>query len=106
MREGGEFAERFDSDCLDALARLGFAAGDAARAARLAGASEGLRRRSGRRTWPIMRYFEADVAAEGRRALGAERFDEAFAAGLPLTQREAVAAARGLRDAGAAEPRR
>jgi hypothetical protein len=75
----------------------GFAAGSAEPAARLAGAAEGLRRRGGMRTWPMMRQLEADVAAEGRRALGEQRFDQAFAAGLPLTQREAVAAAHACR---------
>jgi hypothetical protein len=92
--------------CLDAFARLGFAAGSAEHAARLAGAAEGLRQRGGMRTWPMMRYLEAEVAADGRQALGAERFDQAFTAGLPLTQREAVAEAHALRDAGAREPRR
>jgi tetratricopeptide (TPR) repeat protein len=92
--------------CLDAFARLAFAAGSAEPAAHLAGAAEGLRRRGGMRTWPMMRYLEAEVAAEGREALGAQRFDQAFAAGLPLTQREAVAEARALREAAAREPRR
>jgi predicted ATPase len=92
--------------CLDAFARLAFAAGSAEPAARLAGAAEGLRQRGGMRTWPMMRYLESEVAAEGREALGAERFDQAFAAGLPLMQREAVAEARALRETAAREPRR
>ena len=91
--------------CLDAFALLAFAADSAEPAARLAGAAEGLRRRGGIRTWPMMRYLEAEVAAEGRTALGAERFDRAFAAGLALTQQEAVAEARALREAAAREPR-
>jgi hypothetical protein len=92
--------------CLDASARLAFAAGSAEPAARLAGAAEGLRRRSGIRTWPIVRYLEAEVAAEGREVLGAKRFDQAFTAGLALTQREALAEAHALREAAAHEPRR
>jgi hypothetical protein len=88
--------------CLDSFARLAFAAGGAEPAARLAGAAEGLRRRSGIRTWPIVRYLEAEVAEAGREALGAEHFDQAFAAGLPLTQRQAVTEARALRDTGPA----
>ena len=92
--------------CLDAVARPAFAAGSAEPAARVAGAAEGLRRRGGIRTWPIMRYFEAEVAAEGREELGVKRFDQAFAIGLPLTQREAVAEALALRAAGAPEQRR
>jgi hypothetical protein len=54
----------------------------------------------------MMRALEADVAARGRRALGAERFNQAFAAGLPLRQREAIAEARALREATAPKMRR
>lgn len=53
-----------------------------------------------------MRYFESEVAAKGRQALGTERFDQAFTAGLALTQREALAEAHALREAAAHEPRR
>jgi hypothetical protein len=91
--------------CLDAFARLAFAAGKPEPAARLAGAAEGLRRRGGIRSWPVVRYFESEVAAEGREALGPERFDQAFAAGLSLTQRDAIAEARALREAAARQPR-
>jgi|SRR6187200_921205 hypothetical protein len=51
-----------------------------------------------------MRYFESEVAAKGRQALGTERFDQAFTAGLPLTQREAVAEARARRGRAGAAP--
>ena len=85
--------------CLDAVARLALAVGRDERAARLAGAAEGLRRRARMRTWPMMRYLEAEVAAEGRRKLGSEHFDRAFAAGLPLKQRQAVEEAHALHDA-------
>jgi len=40
--------------CLAAFAQLAFAAGDPGRAALLAGAAEGLRRRVGLRTWPML----------------------------------------------------
>jgi hypothetical protein len=77
--------------CLAAFAGLAFAEGDPERAALLAGAVEGLRRRAGRRTWPSLRRGEAEVVAQVRGALGASRFDEVFAAGARLTQRQAVA---------------
>jgi predicted ATPase len=80
--------------CLAAFARWALVAGDPERAALVAGAADGLRRRAGLRAWPILRPEEAEVAAQVRQALGASRFDQVFAAGARLTQREAVAAAR------------
>jgi predicted ATPase/class 3 adenylate cyclase len=80
--------------CLDAFARLSVAEGDPERAARLAGAAEGLRDRAGFSTWPALRRGEAQLAAEIRQTLGDERFGHAFAAGARLTQHEAVAAIR------------
>ena len=79
--------------CLAAFARWALVAGDPERAALVAGAAEGLRRRVGLRAWPILRPGEAELVAQARRALGADRFDQAFAAGARLTQQEAVAAA-------------
>jgi hypothetical protein len=76
---------------------LALAEGDAERAALLAGAAEGLRRRVGRRAWPSLRRGEAEVVAQVRQALGADRFDEAFAAGARLNLGEAVAAVRDRR---------
>ena len=75
-------------------------AGDPERAALVAGAAEGLRRRVGLRGWPLLRRGEAALLAQIRQALGADRFDQAFAAGSRLTQRQAVAAVRDWRDAG------
>ena len=69
-------------------------AGDPERAALLAGAADGLRRRAGLRAWPMLRPGEADLVAQVRQALGAERFDQVFATGTRLTRREAVATAR------------
>jgi tetratricopeptide (TPR) repeat protein len=83
--------------CLAALAQLAFADGDPEQAALLAGAAEGLRRRAGLRAWPTARRGQADPVAQVRQALGADRFEEVFAAGTRLTRREAVAAARGQR---------
>jgi predicted ATPase len=88
--------------CLTAFARLAFVEGDPQRAALLAGAAEGLRRRVGLQPWPLMRRVEAELVAQVREALGADRFDQPYAAGSRLSQQEAVAAVRarpGLRQA-------
>jgi predicted ATPase len=85
--------------CLGALARLELAEGDANRAALLMGAAEGLRRRRGLQAWPILRHIEAEVKAQIRQALGADRLDQAFATGSRLNLREAVAVAGDTRDA-------
>ena len=83
--------------CLAAFGRLAFEEGDAERAALLVGAAEGLRRRVGLRAWPMLRRGGAELGAEIREALGADRFDRAFAAGARLNQRQAVAAIRDRR---------
>jgi predicted ATPase/class 3 adenylate cyclase len=80
--------------CLAAFARWALVAGDPDRAALVAGAAEGLRRRAGVLAWPMLRPGEAEVVAQVRQALGADRFGQLFATGARLTQREAVAAAR------------
>ncbi len=80
--------------CLAAFARWALVAGDPERAALVAGAAEGLRRRAGLRAWPMLRQGEAELVAQARQALGADHFDQAFATGTRLTQRDAVAAAR------------
>jgi tetratricopeptide (TPR) repeat protein len=87
--------------CLTAFAQLAFAEGDGERAALLAGAAEGLRRRVGLRAWPLQRRPEAELVAQIRQALGGDRCEEVFAAGARLTQQEAVAAVRDRRGAGA-----
>ena len=79
---------------LGAYAQLELAGGDPERAARLAGAAEGLRQRGGLPAWPMLRRSEAELVAQIRQALDAHRFDQAFAAGGRLSQREAVAAVR------------
>jgi tetratricopeptide (TPR) repeat protein len=88
--------------CLAAFTRLALAERDVERAALLAGAAEGLRRRVGVRSLVMMRQGEAELVAQVRQALGADRFEEVFAAGARLTQQEAVAAVRDRRGAGAA----
>ena len=80
--------------CLATYARLASEEGDPGRAARLAGAAEGMRRRAGLRVWPTLRYAEAELVARLRQTLGAERFDQAFSAGSGLSRREAVTDAR------------
>jgi predicted ATPase/class 3 adenylate cyclase len=80
--------------CLAAFARWALVAGDPGRAALVAGAAEGLRRRAGLRTWPMLRQGEAELVAQVRQALGADHFDQVSATGARLTQRDAVAAAR------------
>jgi tetratricopeptide (TPR) repeat protein len=89
--------------CLAAFAQLAFVAGDPQRAALLAGAAESLRRRVGVRAWPSHRRAEAALVDQLRQALGADRFDQAFAAGARLSQQEAVATAQRRRPG--ADPR-
>jgi hypothetical protein len=90
--------------CLAAFARLAFVEGNPQRAALLAGTAERLRRRVGLRAWPLLRREEAELVAQVRQALGADRFDQLYAAGSPLSQQEAVAAVRDRRGAGTAAP--
>jgi MalT-like TPR region len=85
------------TQALTAFARLAFAEGDLERAALLAGAVEGLRRRADLAVWPAMGREEADLTAQIRQALGADRFGQAYAAGARLNRRDAVAAARDQR---------
>jgi ATP/maltotriose-dependent transcriptional regulator MalT len=86
--------------CLTAFAQLALVEGDGERAALLAGAAEGLRRRVGLRAWPLQRQGEAQMVAQIRQALDADRFDQVFAAGARLNRREVVAAVRDPRGAG------
>ena len=80
--------------CLAAFARLAFVEDDPERAALLAGAVDGLRGRVGLRAWPLLRREEAELLAQIRQALGADRFGEPYAAGSRLSQQGAVAAVR------------
>jgi predicted ATPase len=78
--------------CLIAFAHLAVAGGDPERAALLAGAAEGQRRRLGLRAWPMLRNSEADLTGQIRRALGPDRFSEMTQAGSRLSRQEAIAA--------------
>jgi predicted ATPase len=86
--------------CLAGFARLAWIEGDADRAALLAGAADGLRRRVGLQAWPMIRRGEAELVTQIREALGAERFVQVFGAGTRLDRREAVDAAHDVRAAG------
>jgi tetratricopeptide (TPR) repeat protein len=90
--------------CLAVVARLALVEGDPERAALLAGAAEGLRRRVGLRAWPLQQQGEAELVARIRQALGADRFDQVFAAGVRLNRQEAVAAVHDRRGAGTTAP--
>jgi len=90
--------------CLAAFAQQAFVEGDPERAALLAGAAEGLRQRVGLQAWPLLRRGEAELVAQVRQAVGADRFGQVYAAGSRLSQQEAVAAVRGRRGAGSAAP--
>ena len=79
---------------LVAFGQLYFDDGDAERAAMLIGAADGLCRRAGLRVWPTMQRGSADLVSQLRESLGAERFEQSYAAGSRLNQREAAAAAR------------
>jgi hypothetical protein len=76
--------------CLVGYAWLAFADGDPERVARLEGAVDGLRQRVGLSAWHNLRRLEADLVAQVRQRLGDSQFDQAFAAGSQLTQRQAV----------------
>jgi hypothetical protein len=97
----GEWAERLEAEAgnLAAFGRPAFVEGDPERAALLVGAAEGLRRRVGLGMWPLLRREEAELVAQVRQALGADRFNQVFAAGARLNRREAVAAVRDRRGA-------
>jgi hypothetical protein len=83
---------------LAAFARLVLVEGAPDRAAVIFGAAEGLRRRVGVRVWPTLRRGETELVEQLQHALGAERFQEAFATGSRLSRREAVAFVRGRSD--------
>ena len=80
--------------CLAAFAQLALVEGNPERSALVAGAAEGLRRRAALGIWPLLQRGDAELVAQVRLALGADHFDEVFAAGAQLTQQEAVAAVR------------
>ena len=80
---------------LVAYAQLALAEGDARRAAMALGAADGLRQRAGLRAWPLTRRGEAELVTRVAQEIDPEDFNDAFAAGSELSQREAVALVRG-----------
>ncbi len=76
----------------DGFARLALAEGDPERAALLAGAAGGLRRRAGLRAWPMLRRGEAELIAQIRQAQDPDRFTKMTAAGSRPTKQQAVEA--------------
>jgi predicted ATPase len=80
---------------LVAYAQLALAEGDARRAAMALGAADGLRQRAGLRAWPLTRRGEAELVTRVAQEIDPEVFNDAFATGSELSQREAVALVRG-----------
>jgi predicted ATPase len=78
--------------CLTAFAQLALVQGNGERAALLAGAAEGLRQRVGLRAWPLQQQGDAQLVAQIRQVVGADQFDQNFAAGLRLNRQQAIAA--------------
>jgi predicted ATPase len=93
---------------LVAYAQLALAEGDAQRAAMALGAADGVRQRAGLRAWPLARRSEAELVTSVAQEIDPEVFNDAFAAGSKLNQREAVALVRGdsSRDGAANEAKR
>jgi tetratricopeptide (TPR) repeat protein len=79
--------------CLGGFAHLALVEGDAERAAMLAGAARGLRRRAGLEVFTAL-TGEVQLVAQIRQALDADTFDRAFAAGSRLNRDAAVEAIR------------
>jgi predicted ATPase len=85
--------------CLIAFAELALAGGDPRQAALALGAADGLRQRSGLRTWPSTRRDEAELAARVAGQLGPQDFQKVFAAGSRFNRPDAVALVRTNREA-------
>jgi hypothetical protein len=77
--------------CLAAFAQLALAEGDPERAATLAGAARGLRRRAGLEVFTAL-TGEVQLVVAVRQALDADSFDRAYAAGSRLNRDEALVA--------------
>ena len=84
--------------CLAGYAHLALAEGDAERAAMLAGAARGLRRRAGLEVFTAL-TGEARLVAQIREALDADSFDRAFAAGSRFNRDSALEAIHETRSA-------
>jgi hypothetical protein len=84
--------------CLAAFAQLALAEGQAERAAMLAGAAGGLRRRAGLEVFTAL-TGEVHLVGQIQQALDPDSFDREFAAGARLNQHDAVAAIQETRGA-------
>ncbi|MGY1617412.1 DUF4062 domain-containing protein [Geodermatophilus sp. SYSU D00691] len=82
------------SYCLDGFAAIARAEGRPGTAAQLYAAAERLRGGLGISAWPVLRPLHAEGVEAVRAALGADRFDHEWAAGLQLRPTEALAHAR------------
>jgi predicted ATPase len=87
---GSELSTSTIARTLTALAWLTFAEGDAEQAVRAAGAATGLQNRAGVRTWPTLRQIETELTNALRNTLGADQYQETFAAGAQLNRRQAI----------------
>jgi len=90
--------------CLIGFARLALAKGDPEQAALLAGAADGLQRRVGLQSWPMLRQGETELIAQIRQAQDPDRFSKMTEAGSRLSQQQAVAAIRHQHGTGTASP--
>jgi non-specific serine/threonine protein kinase len=80
---------------IELLAAPALAAGNPARAARLQGASAGLRRQHGLEVHPIASRLVADTAAAARASMGDGAYAKEFELGAVLDYQEALAYALG-----------
>jgi hypothetical protein len=85
---------------LDAFAELAMTEGQVRRAVRLAGAADGLRRRQGTRSWPVLARRRETWLAHARTMLGDATLQSLLDAGGGMSADDAVAFARGGADAG------
>ncbi|MGY1663374.1 ATP-binding protein [Geodermatophilus sp. SYSU D00705] len=82
------------SYCLDGLAVVARMEGRMGTAARLHAAAERIRGSLGVSSWPVLRPFHDDGVAAVRSALGVDRFEREWRAGLQLRPADALAHAR------------
>jgi predicted ATPase/DNA-binding CsgD family transcriptional regulator len=91
FRESGNLSE--GSQCIENLADVAGAAGNAELAATLYGICEGLQERLGAPMWPIYRIEYEQEIARVRVAMAADAFEAAWAAGRELPEDAAVTTA-------------
>ncbi|MDJ0389595.1 tetratricopeptide repeat protein [Roseomonas sp. E05] len=84
------------AECLQDLSSLSRETGAVEQAVRLSAAAEAAQRRSMSALWPAVRAQRDVEMRAARAALGAERFEQAWAAGLAMGPDEALGIAAGL----------